>query len=353
MKWLIAIFLFFSLITDPSDVSASTIDSYSDIDSYSEYLDIEMNDVQISGDYLPPYSFYGTDWVNGKFLGNGYSHMSDRFDVFANEYECDCYIGLWSSLEKSGFDSFEDLIESWSQYYMDDDTVCILYIDETKDAYVHVGENITQQFDADGFINVLCEEEEKDEFYRIADAFDNLCDQVGQGTGEYPAKVTGIGGSLDEKAVKDALIPLHEVFSGYVCVDYYIGDATDQTSMLRRSREIDYDAEFDVWEHELEYYYYDTIYITYYSDTGKAYIDIGKNTGIGLSNRNIENIEAVFEAATGENDFSGFSSGVTALAEKISDPDAGVEIILVGVVLAAAALLVTGIAVKRKRSVKD
>lgn len=119
---------FYLLAADPSDVSASTIDSY------SEYLDIEMNDVQISGDYLPPYSLYGTDWVNGKFLGNGYFHMSDCFDVFANEYECDCYIGLWTSLEKCGFDSFEDLIESWSQCYMDDDAVCILYIDETKDA---------------------------------------------------------------------------------------------------------------------------------------------------------------------------------------------------------------------------
>lgn len=190
---------FYLLAADPSDVSTSTIDSY------SEYLAIEMNDVQISGDYLPPYSLYGIDWVNGKFLGNGYSHMSDCFDVFANEYECDCYIGLWTSLEKCGFDSFEDLIESWSQYCMDDDAVCILYIDETKDAYVHVGENISQQFDADGFINVLCEEEEKDEFYRIADAFDNLCDQAGQSTGEYLTKVTGIGGETFRSGYRDGI----------------------------------------------------------------------------------------------------------------------------------------------------
>ena len=79
----------------------------------------------------------------------------------------------------------------------------------------------------------------------------------------------------------------------------------------------------EVWEHELEYYYDDTIYITYYSDTGKAYIDIGKDVEPEFSGKDISEIETSFRMAENENDFSGFASGITALTEKIANPDDG------------------------------
>ena len=152
-----------------------------------------------------------------------------------------------------------------------------------------MGSNIAQDFDKDGLIETLCEEGEKDEFYRMAHTFDDLCDQVGHSTGRYVSKINRIGEGGDEQEIKNALIPLHEVFSGYVCVDYYSGVADDEGSVLRKSREIDYDETFEVWEHELEYYYDDTIYITYYSDTGKAYIDIGKDVEPEFSGKDISN----------------------------------------------------------------
>lgn len=87
MKWFPGIPLFFAalLMTNSSNLSTSTIDSY------SEYLELEMNEVKIDGDYLTSMSVLG---VTGNALGNGYQHMSNRLSVFADEYECDCYLGL-------------------------------------------------------------------------------------------------------------------------------------------------------------------------------------------------------------------------------------------------------------------
>ena len=206
-----------------------------------------------------------------------------------------------------------------------------------------MGSNIAQDFDKDGLIETLCEEGEKDEFYRMAHTFDDLCDQVGHSTGRYVSKINRIGEGGDEQEIKNALIPLHEVFSGYVCVDYYSGVADEEGSVLRKSREIDYDETFEVWEHELEYYYDDTIYITYYSDTGKAYIDIGKDVEPEFSGKDISEIETSFRMAENENDFSGFASGITALTEKIANPDEPDRFAVIGIVVIAAVLFAIGV----------
>ena len=129
MKQFISVPLLFAalLMTNSSSISTSTIDSY------SEYLELEMNEVKIDGDYLTPMSVLG---VTGNVLGNGYQHISDRLSAFADEYECDCYLGLWTSIENSGYASLDAIVKDWAQYYMDEDSVCILYIDESKDAHV-------------------------------------------------------------------------------------------------------------------------------------------------------------------------------------------------------------------------
>ena len=103
MKQFISVPLLFAalLMTNSSSISTSTIDSY------SEYLELEMNEVKIDGDYLTPMSVLG---VTGNVLGNGYQHISDRLSAFADEYECDCYLGLWTSIENSGYASLDAIV---------------------------------------------------------------------------------------------------------------------------------------------------------------------------------------------------------------------------------------------------
>ena len=118
------------------------------------------------------------------------------------------------------------------------------------------------------------------------------------------------------------MVPLHEAFPGYIWVEYFSGNYEPGTeySALRNSREIDYDATFVLWEHELEYYFQDAIYLSYFSQTGTAFLDIGKNTGVALSDKRLRELEAAFGPST-DGDAAGFRAGVENLAAVLAEMD--------------------------------
>lgn len=227
--------------------------------------------------------------------------------------------------------------------YAGENAVCILYFGDLNEAYVHVGSGVIPDYDTGRLKELLCAPVEVDEFSQFVSVFDTLSADAGKATGKYATYIERPD-EVEEEDVRAAVKPLHEVFPGYVCVDYRSTRYETFTSVLRAFREIDYDEEYALWEHEMDYYYRDAIYITYYGDTGGAFIDIGEDTGIKLSDSEIQQLEAAFKAASDKSDCSGFAAGVTALAEAVAAPaGSGGENGVVVIAAAAAVVLLAGV----------
>ena len=121
--------------------------------------------------------------------------------------------------------------------------------------------------------------------------------------------------------------------------------------MLRRDKELDYDEIYALWENKLEYYFQDAIYITYFGKTGSVLIDIGEQTGVQLSNRQIQELEAAFRPGTGESDAAGFAAGVSALTNAVANADNGISSgVLIGVGAVVVLLLIGGVLFLKRRT---
>lgn len=121
--------------------------------------------------------------------------------------------------------------------------------------------------------------------------------------------------------------------------------------MLRRDRELDYDEIYALWENKLEDYFQDAIYITYFGKTGSVLIDIGEQTGVQLSNRQIQELEAAFQPGTDEGDTAGFAAGVSALTSAVANADNGISSgVLIGVGTVVVLLLIGGILFLKRRT---
>lgn len=293
-----------------------------------------------TGDYIEGLSSFG---VKGQVATDGFGHLMSRFDRFAQKYECNIYLWAWQSLESSGYDSF-DAAKKELEQNTSEDTVCILYLGDSNEGYIHVGQQVVPNFDTAALTEVLCREDAPDAYYRVAGVFDALCSMAGEITGSYVTTIYNANGEISDEAIEQAVLSLHDVFSGYLCVDVY-WESEDENSVLRRDRELNYDEIYALWENELEYYFQDAIYITYFGKTGSAFIDIGEQTGIRLSDRQLEELEAAFQPGTDEGDSTGFAAGVSALTNAVANADNGISSgVLIGVGAAAVILLAGGAA---------
>lgn len=271
----------------------------------------DYHEIKISGDYIQPLS---TLDVTGDVMENAYHHLLSRFLAFSEEYDCDVYLWMWKTEAAGTYGSFEQTKQA-IENQADADSVYILYMDDIKKAYVHMGDDVVPDYDTSQLIQILCEDTDKDGYDKIVRVYDQLCSSANALTGKYVTHLY-TGYDMDRQAVKDAAIPIHEVFPGYVCIDYFGEDTGAETSVLRNSQNIDYDNEFAKWEHKLEYYFRDTVYITYFAKTGRAFIDIGEETPIHLSKKTLEKIETSFSPSTPD-DISGFQEGIAELAANI------------------------------------
>lgn len=121
--------------------------------------------------------------------------------------------------------------------------------------------------------------------------------------------------------------------------------------MLRRDKGLDYDEIYALWENKLEYYFQDAIYITYFGKTGTVLIDIGEQTGVQLSNRQIQELEAAFQPGTDEGDAAGFAAGVSALTSAVANADNGISSgVLIGVGAVVVLLLIGGFLFLKRRT---
>lgn len=121
--------------------------------------------------------------------------------------------------------------------------------------------------------------------------------------------------------------------------------------MLRRDKGLDYDEIYALWENKLEDYFQDAIYITYFGKTGSVLIDIGEQTGVQLSNRQIQELEATFRPGTDEGDAAGFAAGVSALTSAVANADNGISSgVLIGVGAVVVLLLIGGILFLKRRT---
>ena len=121
--------------------------------------------------------------------------------------------------------------------------------------------------------------------------------------------------------------------------------------MLRRDKELDYDEIYALWENKLEDYFQDAIYITYFGKTGSVLIDIGEQTGVQLSNRQIQELAAAFQPGTDEGDTAGFAAGVSALTSAVANADNGISSgVLIGVGAVVVLLLIGGILFLKRRT---
>lgn len=299
--------------------------------------------VDTRGDYLPTLSTFG---VTGEVMEDSYRNIFHRFTHFAETYDAHIQLWLWNTLE-GVYGSFDEAKAELSQY-AEADAVCLLYVDDIGQAWVHIGGEIAPGIMEEELAALLLADGEP--YDKLVGVFDTLCAAAGSSTGRY---VTGFSMAPTDEArpaVDEALVPLHEVFSGYVFVDYYDGTHDEERSVLRLLRDIDYDEVYAAWEHEMDYYYRDAIYITYYSETGTAFVDVGEDTGIQLSQRKLEEIERAFAPASGA-DQSGFAAGVTALADAVTGTDSAPTVMVLLAVAAAAALLVIwGVTRRKKRT---
>lgn len=121
--------------------------------------------------------------------------------------------------------------------------------------------------------------------------------------------------------------------------------------MLRRDKGLDYDEIYALWENKLEDYFQDAIYITYFGKTGSVLIDIGEQTGVQLSNRQIQELEATFQPGTDEGDAAGFAAGVSALTSAVANADNGISSgVLIGVGAVVVLLLIGGVLFLKRRT---
>lgn len=289
-------------------------------------------EARIRGDYIQAISTYG---VTGDVMGNEYQHMISRFKTFSQEYHCNVYLWMWKTLDKSGYGSF-DLAKDDLEKQATPDSVYILYMDDIKKAYVHTGDQVIPDYDTSQLTQILCEDANEEAFDKLVHVFDALCSTANTITGQYVTYLNIACGDVDEKAVRDAAAPVHEVFPGYVCIDYYGDDIGIEDSMLRISRTINYDEVYARWEHPLDYYFRDTVYITYFAKTGTALVDIGEETGIHISKKTLREIESAFSPSYPD-DLSGFQKGIAELADHISQSDSSLSFGVSGIWITAAA----------------
>lgn len=298
--------------------------------------------VDTRGDYLPTLSTFG---VTGEVMEDSHRNIFHRFTHFAEAYDATIQLWLWNTLD-GVYSSFDEAKADIAQY-AEADAVCILYADDIGQAWVHIGGDIAPRVMEEELTALLLKDEEP--YDKLVGVFDTLCAAVGSSTGRYVTGYSMLPGDEARLAVEEALIPLHEAFSGYVFVDYYSGTELEERSVLRHLRDIDYDEVYAAWEHELDYYYRDAIYITYYSETGTAFVDIGEDTGIQLSQQKLERIESAFAPASGA-DQAGFAAGISALADAAAAPGGAPT---VGILLGAAVLMlliILGVARRKKRT---
>lgn len=298
---------------------------------------------ELLGDYLPALSTY---MVTGDVMVDSHKAMLSRFGDFSKTYGCHVYIWQWKTLESSGYASFDDAVTEMSQRAADD-TVCVVYIDNLKKAYVQVGDGLVPEADVDSLADTLLRGREEEPFFRFASFYNALCGMVGREKGTYVTGTFLATKQIDQEGLEEIMAPLHEAFPGYIWVDYNSGDFEPGTeySVLRNSREIDYDATYALWEHEQEFYFNDALYLSYYSQTGTAFLDFGKNTGVTLSDERLRELEAAFEPST-DDDAAGFRSGVenlTAVLAKMdihSGPSEGSGMLIPALAISGAVVLV-------------
>ena len=274
---------------------------------------------ELLGDYLPALSSF---MVTGNVMTDSHKTILSRLGDISQAYGCHIYLWQWATLESSGYASFDDAVAALSPHAAAD-TVCAVYIHDLKKAYVQVGDGLVPGADVAPLTDVLLRDEGEDEpFSRIASFCNALCQMVGRGKGAYVTGSYLATDQLDQAELEKLMVPLHEAFPGYVWVNYYSGDLVPGTeySVLRNSRETDYDAAYALWEHELEYYFRDAVYLSYFSQTGTALLDFGEDTGIVLSDEQVRELEAAF-GPSADGDAAGFRAGIDLLAATLAEMD--------------------------------
>lgn len=273
---------------------------------------------ELLGDYLPALS---TFMVTGSVMTDSHKTMLARFGDFSEAYSCHVYVWQWATLENSGYASFEDAVAAMEPHAADN-TVCVVYLHSPRKAYVRVGAALTPEADADALADKLLHGD-AEPFPRFAAFYDALCETVGRAKGTYVTGNLLSTTQLDRQGLEQIMVPLHEAFPGYIWVDYSSdgGAAGTEYSVLRHSREIDYNATYALWEHPLEYYFEDALYLTYYSQTGTAFLDFGKNTGVKLSDKQLRELEAAFAPSADGSGADGFRAGTDRLAAALAKMD--------------------------------
>lgn len=275
-------------------------------------------EVRIVGDYIE-----GLGMVTGQAAANEYQYTLSRYLTFAKEYQCDIYLWLWESLDSASceYSSFEEAKTAMLEDFGGENSLCILYIADENEGFVSMGSGIVADYDTSKLEEILrtpdSEGKYEDPYYKMAAVFNELSESADKISGKQTGYIY-CSSRWDEEAIQEAIAPLHAVFDGYISVDFMGVWAGGEGSALRQSAKLDYDEAYAKWEQKMEYYYKDAIFLTYYADTGAAFIDIGENCGIELSDKALKTIEESFKAISAENDYSGFANGVNALAEAIT-----------------------------------
>jgi len=307
MKKRSAIFLAFILVATLSHVPVHAAEG-------------ELLHVFLDGDYVPAPTSTGP--ALGYYFADSYRHMSFRWNDFSQEYNCNLCVQMWTGLERSGYASLEEALAARPQY-LDERSVCIFYAAQEDLVYIHVGQEVIPGCDTTA-VEAALHGEAPDAYYKAVNTFNALCAAAGEVPGHYLTEIgaSGLGMELYDD-LSAATAPLHQAFSGHVYVDLYPTGSAEDGTVLRRAKELDYDAIYDKWEHKMDYYYQDTIWITYHTDTGDALLDIGAQVRPKLSKGEIEAIQAAFLPVSDPHDLSGFQAGVDALAEALQAERSG------------------------------
>lgn len=230
-------------------------------------------------------------------------HFALRLLAFARAYGCDVYAGCMESPSRmdpaaASFAAYRDRFLSEHPEAQGSGAVCLLYDGESNSAFVHVGASVAEGCDTSSVEKALRNQKETDSYFRMVHALDALQKAVGQ---KKSLLITDSGGS-DYNRLQKSLAPLREVFSGPVFLQYGKGDIRS-----------DYDA-YNTYSGTPSYYP-DSIIIYYDSRTGEALVQLGEDVKLRLADAG--EVEAAFLPSRSPRDYSGFSSGVQALADHL------------------------------------
>lgn len=276
-----------------------------------------------------------------------YLHMRLRW--FVRRFNCGIYLSLWDNFDNNPY--YERLEDVCEEVIKDarDDTLYIFYEKDSNKVFLNRTGIFADRLigsDVQYIAELITSSEVESDYYR----FTGVIDELGRILGDAPTTVyISLAGKMDyyNEEISEILEPIREKFDGHIQVECWYSDEADPQSdvdsYVSKWNELNKDADFIT-------HFEDSIYIFYIGNTGETFINIGSRTGLEV--KDLAAVQAAFEPAENDSDYSGFAAGIAALNKAIpSDSISTTTIIIIALAVVLVLAGIVYVIIKKKNSI--